>query len=155
MKKILLAIGLLIASGYSMAMTVRCNGVDGFGNSIYLIMDSNLPTVNINGDILRVVGKTRNNQGVMTEQFINVYGTYVYDSLVPVNLTMLSIYQFNAVTQSLLGQALLNCQASGNMHTSLAASSPPSSQLNIIDLPLFSPIKATTFGSTGGMPFNN
>lgn len=128
-----------------MAYTMKCNGTDTAGNSVYLIGDSNSQAVNINGDILTIVGKTRNNQGVVTQNFITVSGVLVYDSLVPVNNTNLTIYQFNAVTQALLAQVFMSCNFYGNFVVT------PS----VMDNQMFDSIKADTLKSTGGMPFNN
>ena len=93
---------------------MRCNGTDTAGNSVYLITYSNSSVVNINGDMLSIVGKSNNGQGVVTQNFLSVFGVLVYDSLVPVNNTTLTIYQFNAVTQALLAQAWLNCNFYGS-----------------------------------------
>jgi len=144
MKKSLLAVCILAFSSYAMATGsyMKCTGVDSAGNSVYLTADSNSSIVNINGDALQIVGKTRNGQGVVTQKFISVYGTLVYDSLVPVTNTNLNIYQFNAVTEALLAQAWLTCQFGDTASSKL------------IDLPIFSSIKARTFGLTDGMPFN-
>ncbi len=144
MKKLLLTICLLISTSSIMAYTVKCTGTDSAGYSIYFIGDSNSLTVNINGDILSIVGKTRNNQGVVTQQFINVFGTLVYDSIVPINNNSLTLYQFNAVTQALLAQAWLSCSFYG----------ANASTANIINHPMFNSIKANSMKSTGGMPFN-
>lgn len=139
MKKLLLTVCILLIGGTAMATTMKCNGMDN-----YLIADLDSQYININGDILTIVGKTRNNQGVVTQNFLNVYGVLVYDSIVPVNNTSLMIYQFNAVTQVLLAQAFLSCNYYG-----VNASTP-----NVIDHPMFHSIKAGTMKSTDGMPFN-
>ena len=102
-----------IFSCHSYAQTAYCNGYDATGYAIYFIGSSDSNTVNINGDILRVVGKTRDGTGVVTETFIATNGVLVYDSLVPVTSNTLSIYQFNAITNKLLAFASLNCKFSG------------------------------------------
>ena len=123
---------------------MKCNGTDTAGNSVYLISYQNSSTVNINGDILNIVGPTRNGQGVVTQNFLSVYGVLVYDSIVPVNNTNLTIYQFNAVTQALLAQAWLTCNFYGNTVTTP----------KITDYPFFNSIKADSLKSNDGMPFN-
>ena len=126
------------------ASYVKCSGTDTAGNSVYLITYPNSSIVNINGDMLSVVGKTNNGQGVVTQNFLSVYGVLVYDALVPINNNSLTIYQFNAVTQALLAQAWLSCNFYGN-----SVSAP-----NIMDYQLFNSIKANLIKSTGGMPYN-
>ena len=151
MKNIVLTILLLIgassaiaAKSASSATYLKCNGIDGAGNSVYLITYPNSSVVNINGDLLNIVGKTRNGQGVVTQHFLSVYGVLVYDSLVPVNDNILGIYQFNAVTEKLLAQAFLSCTFYGNAALTT----------KLIDQKMFSSIKNNIMKSTNGMPFN-
>ena len=118
MSKLVLAVMLLTVSFSAMAFnnwsSMSCRGIDSAGRSVYLSARSDSDFVTINGDNLRIVGKTVNGRGVVTERFVSVVGTFVYDSIVPVTNTSLTIYQFNAVTQALLATASLNCGFSGN-----------------------------------------
>lgn len=98
-----------VSTTVNAASYMYCNGTDTAGQNVYLIAYSNSSVVNINGDILSIVGLTRNGQGVVTENFISVSGVLVYDSIVPINDDSLTIYQFNAVTNKLLAQAWLVC----------------------------------------------
>jgi len=118
MKKFKLAFVLLMISSPVMALNttsaVECNGADTTGQHIYFAASSGSSIVNINGSFLRVVGKTRDGKGVVTENFITVNGTLVYDSIVPISSNSLNIYQNNAVTERLLAQANLICRFIGN-----------------------------------------
>ena len=127
------------------ATYVKCSGSDTTGKSVYLITYPNSSTVNINGDMLNIVGTTRNGQGVVTQNFLSVYGILVYDSIVPVNSNSLTIYQFNAVTQALLAQAWLTC----TFYNYNNVSTP-----NVIDHQIFNSIKTDSMQSTGAMPYN-
>jgi hypothetical protein len=131
----------LSSAGY-----MRCQGIDSAGNNVYLIANLDSSVVNINGDILRVIGKTRNGQGVVTEKFLNVFGVFVYDSIVPVSSNGLTIYQFNAVTEALLAQAMLSCSFS-NTATS-------NGQNKLIEHQIFNFIKENSLKTFKGMPFN-
>lgn len=118
MKNLILSVLLLIVGTSALAANtsavyMKCNGVDTAGKRVYLISYPYSSTVNINGDILNIVGTTRNGKGVVTEDFVNVFGVLVYDSLVPINDYLLNIYQFNAVTNALLAQARLTCNFYG------------------------------------------
>lgn len=151
MKNIVLTILLLITcssaiatQAESTASYMKCNGVDGAGNSVYLISYPNSSIVNINGDMLNIVGKTRNGLGVYTQNFVNILGVLVYDSLVPVNNNILGIYQFNAITENLLAQAFLSCTFYGNA----------AATTKLVDQNMFSSIKNSIMKSTNGMPFN-
>lgn len=148
MKNLLITALLFIASASAMAVNsasyMRCSGTDTAGHSVYLITYPNSPIININGDMLKIVGPTRNGQGVVTQDFISVYGMLVYDAIIPVTNNSLTIYQFNAVTQVLLAQAWLTCNFFDNQVTTS----------NVIDYPLFDVIRANTLKFTKGMPYN-
>lgn len=90
-----------------------CTGVDSVGRSIDLSATSDSPNVTINGNSLRIVGKTRNDLGFVTEDFA-LDGILVYDSLAPISKTTLDIYQFNARTEEFLAYARLNCSFKSN-----------------------------------------
>lgn len=145
MKKIFLIMLLLIIGGSAIAGGhIKCNGSDTAGNSIYLIAYENATTVNINGDILNIIGKTNNGQGVVTQNFLSVAGILVYNSIVPINNSSLTIYQFNAVNQRLLAQAWLSCSFYG--YTSSAP--------KLIDHQAFSSIKSAFLKSPNGNPYS-
>jgi hypothetical protein len=135
MKRLLLTVFLFMLSASAMALNnwsyMSCNGTDTTGKNIYLTAYSDSSTVNINGNSLKVVGKTRNGQGVVTESFIATNGVVVYDSIVPTSNTNLSLYQFNAVTESLLAQASLSCGFNGNN----------TSKLTVIEQSIFKTLK--------------
>lgn len=118
MKRIIYTAILFIISTSSFALnhwsTLTCNGFDTAGNSVYLVAQSDSPYVNINGDILRIVGKTRNGLGVVTEDFIGVNGVLMYDSIVPTSYRAISIYQFNSITEVLMARADLVCTIYSN-----------------------------------------
>lgn len=95
------------------ASTLRCTGLDGKGNHVRLVANEDSDYVIINGYSYKLVGYTRDGRGVVTENFINVSGKLVYDSIVPQGYMTLGIYQFNAVTQRLLAKAILSCDAYG------------------------------------------
>lgn len=101
---------------------MSCDGRDTTGQYIYLFAYSDSATVNINGSILQIVGRTRNGEGVVTETFIATSGVVVYDSIVPTSNNTLNIYQFNAVTEALLARASLYCRFSGNNLSTLSVS---------------------------------
>jgi len=132
MKHFLLTCLLLITASSAMASgTVRCTGADRTGKSVTLTMYENVPTVNINGDMLNVVGPTRDGQGVVTQNFVTTTGAVVYDSIWPTSNTSVLLTQFNAVSQLLLAQANLSCVYSG-----FSGASP-----NLIDHPIFKSIR--------------
>lgn len=118
MNKSILVILLLLISAPALALNkwnyMVCTGADNAGFPVTLTAYSDSDTVTINGDNLRIVGKTLNGQGVVTENFITTTGVLVYDSLVPFSNTALNAYQFNAVTQNLLAKATLYCKFYGN-----------------------------------------
>lgn len=93
---------------------VICKGTDTTGRAVTFAAYYGSTIVNINGDNLRIVGKTRDNSGVVTENFISTSGTLVYDSIVPVTDYSINIYQFNAVTERLLAKAYLTCTFFGS-----------------------------------------
>jgi hypothetical protein len=148
MKNLILSTLFLITSTTTMAASnasyMKCTGTDTAGQSVYLITYPNSSTVNINGDMLNIVGKTRNGQGVVTQNFLSVYGVLVYDSLVPVNNNSLTIYQFNAVTETLLAQAWLTCNFYGNA----------ASKASVYDYPMLNAIKPNVLKMTDGMPYS-
>lgn len=147
MKKLLIAT-LLFTSISTMAANtasyMKCNGTDTAGQSVYLITYPNSSIVNINGDMLNIVGKTRNGQGVVTQNFLSVYGVLVYDSLVPVNNNSLTLYQFNVVTEALLAQAWLTCDFYGS-------TAPKAS---VFDYSMLNAIKPNVLKTVDGMPYN-
>ena len=108
MKILPLAILLLITTTPALALNnwtyMACSGADTYGYPVNLTAYSDSLLVTINGDRLRIVGKTINGQGIVTENFVSVSGMVVYDSIVPYSNTNLNIYQFNAVTQNLLAK---------------------------------------------------
>jgi len=115
MRNILFVAYLLIFSGSGFAFNcMSCEGRNIAGRYVYLTSCAGESVVNINGDVLRIVGKTRDGQGVVTENFRTTNGYLVYDSLVPTSNTTLNIYQFNAVTEALLDRAALYCSFIGN-----------------------------------------
>jgi hypothetical protein len=128
---ILLSIISLSANALNSWSVMSCSGADTAGKSVYLTASSDSSTVTINGDVLRIMGKTRNNLGVYTESFIATSGIVVYDSLVPITNTSIGIYQFNAVTEALLAKAALNCTFSGN------------GDLRVADQQVFNALKAS------------
>lgn len=135
------------SSSKSINTFIRCDGIDNAGNSVYAFIYPDSDIVNINGDRLNIVGQTRNGQGVVTQNFINTYGTLVYDSLVPVTQMSLSIYQFNAVTQTLLAQAFLSCKYVGKQMDSNEKT------INLTDHPIFKLI-SKIMQKTGDLPYN-
>ena len=149
MKNLLLTAMLFIMCNSAMAWSsMRCTGTDTTGQSMYLLASASSSTVNINGDSLAIIGTTNNGQGLVTKNFISVYGVLVYDSIVPVSSNVLTIYQFNAVTQALLAQAWLTCQFYGIT----AATSVPgatASEPSVMDHQIFKSIK-----SIGMTPYN-
>jgi hypothetical protein len=114
MKKILLS--MLVICSFSLNAAppslMQCNGFDNLGYRINLTADIKADIINVNGKILRVVGKTWDGQGVFTENYINSMGVFVYLSLIPKGQTSLLINQFNATTQVLLANGLLSCNFS-------------------------------------------
>lgn len=137
MKILQLAFLLLITSTPVSALNnwsyMSCRGADTLGNPVTLTANSDSSYVTINGDSLRIVGKTANGQGVVTENFIAVNGMVIYDSIVPYSNTNLYIYQFNAVTQALLAKADLSCLFYGNS----------TSKQNVMNQPIFKSLKAS------------
>lgn len=93
---------------------MSCSGADTTGKPVFLTGYSDSDIVTINGDSLRIVGKTRNGKGVVTETFVAINGMLIYDSIVPTSSVSLDIFQFNAVTNALLAQASLSCGFRGN-----------------------------------------
>lgn len=138
MKMLPLAILLLITSTPALALNnwnyMSCNGSDGLGYPVSLTTYSNSSLVTINGDRLQIVGKTVNGQGLVTQNFITVNGTLVYDSIVPYSNTNLNIFQFNAVTQKLLARADLSCRFYGNNVA----------KLGVMDQQIFKSLKITS-----------
>ncbi len=158
MKGLLLSIVLLLTGGSAIAANtasyMRCNGTDTTGQSMYLIVYPNSTDVNINGDVLSIAGPTRNGAGVVTQNFISVYGVLVYDSIIPVNYNTLTIYQFNAVTQAILAQAWLTCNVYGGAMSAPGSSTSSTAAPNLMDQQIFNSIKVGAIKSTGGMPYN-
>lgn len=124
MKKILLSALIALASTSALAKAqwtyIVCNGYDSAGKPASLTAYSDSNYVTINGDLLKITGKTRDGRGVVTEEFTTTSGKRVYDSIVPYSNTGLNLYQFNAITDALLARADLECKfygAKGSKHS--------------------------------------
>jgi hypothetical protein len=83
-----------------------------YGKTMNLISDLDTGTVNLNGDIFKVVGTAINGKGIVTENYVNADGTVVYLSLQPLkhnDRRTLNLYLFNGVTNQLLSNIKLSC----------------------------------------------
>ena len=81
--------------------TLNCTGQDNHGNIIHISHDEShgslKNTVTIDGQIIKIIGKTKNGLGIVTENFINAYGDTVYDALVPLDYNQLNVYQIYTI----------------------------------------------------------
>lgn len=130
MKKIIFSLVLLLGiESYAIgASYMNCNGMDNTGHRVTLFGDIAHDIININGSSLKIVGLTKNGQGVVTEKYISNYGIWAYVSLIPVGNNAIMLYQFNAVTEALLATAYLSCSFT-------------SGSGNVLDYPVFKLIK--------------
>jgi len=111
MKNLLLGICLLMVSVPAMANSVNCVGMDNAGQKVTISANSDSADIKINGFKHTIVGKTKSQQGFVTETYLNGDGVLIYDSLLPLDTTMM-IFQFDAVSQELMATANLNCEIS-------------------------------------------
>lgn len=98
MKKIIYIFLLSLPFNLCQASILQCVGMES-GVTVNLISDSDSGTLNINGNILKVVGVTRNGRGVTTEDYINRNGMVVYFSLSTDDYNNPVLIQFNGVNQ--------------------------------------------------------
>jgi len=90
-----------------------CTGVDGGGRYHSVTIYNHDQFIDRDGQRYQISGPTRNGQGVVTQTFVATNGILMYDSYVPAGTNKLSFYQFNAVTEQLLGYSLLSCNFYG------------------------------------------
>lgn len=56
-------------------------------------------------EIIKIIGKTKNGLGIVTENFINAYGDTVYDVLMPLDYNQLNVYQIYTTPGDVWGGA--------------------------------------------------
>lgn len=104
MKNLLLAILITMSSSIAAQdshYTLNCVGFDNNSNRIDISHDEDSlkNTVNINGKIIKIIGKTKNGLGIVTENFINSYGDTVYVALVPFDHERINMYQIYTTSE--------------------------------------------------------
>ncbi len=90
------------------ANTEECIGMDPLGKTVHVIIDWSTYTLNVNGDVLKLVALTNDTHGFSSNSFVTTEGVLVYDSIGVVSNGVV-LTQFNAATQELLSYAYLAC----------------------------------------------
>lgn len=89
------------------AESLKCIGQDAAGNTINVILDKESGTVNVNGNILKIVSETEDKKGISSEDFKTDTKT-VYVSLVPDGDNLI-LHEFDAKTNNLDQTVNLAC----------------------------------------------
>jgi hypothetical protein len=110
MKNLLLAILITMSSSIAaqdLHYTLNCVGFDNNSNRIDISHDEDSlkNTVNIDGKLIKIIGKTKNGLGIVTENFINAYGDTVYVALVPFDYERINMYQIYTTSGDIGGQS--------------------------------------------------
>lgn len=85
--------------GVGNAGILQCVGMTSTGITINVISDSDSRTLNVNGNILKVIGTTISGKGFTTENYINKNGMVVYFSMTRDDSGNPILIQYNGVNQ--------------------------------------------------------
>lgn len=101
-------LGLVAFSAH--ADITKCVGMESDGSTIHVMVDSNSNTMNIEGEIYKIIAPTQDHKGISTENYQTVKGHTVYDSLVyDSNQTTAMFYQINDKTKDVIAQIPVAC----------------------------------------------
>jgi hypothetical protein len=100
-----IATGTTIASAESM----KCTGMNDSGKTVHVLVDWDTETLNVDGDIMKIVAGTQGENGVATENFKTEDGTLVYNSIT-VNGKQITINQYDAKTDEFIASVKLACK---------------------------------------------
>lgn len=89
----------------------KCVGMESDGSSIHVMVDSSSNTMNIEGEIYKIIAPTQDHKGISTEDYQTVKGHTVYDSLVfdKTDQTTAVFYQINDKTKDVIAQIPVAC----------------------------------------------
>jgi hypothetical protein len=107
---ITLLVGVFIFfSTVTLAKNLQCIGMTPSGLTINVLLDFDTRTLNVNNNVLKIIGETNGKNGLSTESFITGAGNTAYYSITINESSNVAIYEFNSVTQELLNQADVAC----------------------------------------------
>lgn len=100
----------LSTPGYSDGLS--CIGMDGTGQTIHLLLDVDTATVNINGNILKINGGSKDGEDIWTRNYISDEGVLAKGVLTHKKRGSddLIFLQVNAVNNNLIAQVPLACK---------------------------------------------
>lgn len=92
------------------AEITKCVGMESDGSTIHVMVDSESNTMNIEGEIYKIIAPTQDHKGISTENYLTVKGHTVYDSLVyDTNPSTAMFYQINDKTKGVIAQIPVAC----------------------------------------------
>lgn len=87
-----------------------CVGMDAQGNTIHAIIDPETNTLNVNGDIFKIIAGTVGKNGVSTGDYTTDENNLVYDSVTKNSEGKITLYQFDAKTDKVKATVPMACK---------------------------------------------